>query len=113
MKIFFTKERIETLKKYLEGNNRILENMYKNANTHFKKVSSNYLILGGKLFLSIANSQKEVVANDDHEGLIIIIKDIHFPEHLGMKSTHLRMSMFYVGFKRAHVNKFVADCITF
>ncbi|KAG0422078.1 Gypsy retrotransposon integrase-like protein 1, partial [Dictyocoela muelleri] len=89
--------------------------VYNNRLTKFEKrnlrrKAAFFIIENGKLKLKASNSSKEFICEFESEKIERIIKENHELDHVGARSTYIRISNYYDGISYGKVKDFVSRC---
>ena len=111
MKFFVTKAEIGKIKWYLTNDLRWKESMSTTQRKTFVVKAKNFILVNDEIMFSKDGIVKYIVADDDNEQLDIVLKDLHLPDHTGMKAMYENSKLKYVGVKRDKIDEFVSSCI--
>lgn len=112
MKIIISIEEKNKIIDFLKFGISSLRDMDCQTRNNFLRKAQKYVIQDEKLYFRVdENSLKLVVANDDMETQLSIFKELHLPDHTGMKAMYERSKNLYIGFKRENLNNYVTNCI--
>ena len=111
MKYIFDLEEIDMIKSYLNGDLVFNSSFYKDSKKNFIRKAKKFVLDATKLYYIQDDLHKEVVANNDYEKQNEIFKELHLPDHSGIKAMYQANKTRYVGLKRENFNNFVSECI--
>ena len=111
MPFIVTKSEIKRIRLYLLNDLEWKVNMSMSQRKTFAKKAKSCILFEDKVFYSNEEVVKRIVADDDNEQLNVIFRELHLPDHTGMKAMYENSKLQFTGFKRENLYRFVSSCL--
>ena len=110
MKYIITCEEVERIRKFIIGDQSWSNEMTRKNKYNFAIKARNFVLRNQIVFISVNDSVKEIVADDDNDRLKQVLDYLHLPDHTGMKAMYENSKNLYAGFKREKIDEYVRMC---